>query len=234
MARLNGITAQENDFLDMIGFSEGTLQVANSDDGYRVLVGGGTFESYADHPRKLIKINDHLSSTAAGRYQILAHIYDYYKPILKLKDFSPGSQDSIALQMIKECHSIDNINNNDVKSAIINCHSRWASFPGADYGQHENKMQDLVNYYQQHLKENTMSDTQPLNANVSLLNQALPIVQSIATTLVAMAPSVPLVQHIGQAITAAIQLAPELGPLESALRNLFSHIPATQVAASPQ
>src|ERR1700742_991434 len=94
-------------FLKMIGFSEGTLFIPHSDEGYRVIVGSTPahphlFLSYADHPRIAVRLSPTLTSTAAGRYQILERFYDSYKTSLNLPDFSPTSQDAIATQMIRE------------------------------------------------------------------------------------------------------------------------------------
>ena len=36
---------------DLIGYSEGTMTIKASDDGYNVLYSGGLFASYRDHPR---------------------------------------------------------------------------------------------------------------------------------------------------------------------------------------
>ena len=43
-----------------------------------------------------------LKSTGAGRYQLLSRWWDAYRKQLGLKDFSPKSQDAVALQRIKE------------------------------------------------------------------------------------------------------------------------------------
>ena len=43
-----------------------------------------------------------LKSTGAGRYQLLSRWWDAYHKQLGLKDFSPKSQDAVALQQIKE------------------------------------------------------------------------------------------------------------------------------------
>ena len=42
-----------------------------------------------------------LKSTGAGRYQLLSRWWDAYRKQLGLKDFSPKSQDAVALQQIK-------------------------------------------------------------------------------------------------------------------------------------
>lgn len=129
-------------FLDMIAVSEGTAHIGNN--GYNVIVGGALFESYADHPRKLVVLNKAgLKSTAAGRYQILSRYFDIYKKVLKLSDFSPASQDAIALQLIKECRALSDVDAGRFNDAVRKCRSRWASLPGAGYGQHENTLEDL-------------------------------------------------------------------------------------------
>jgi len=134
-------------FLSMLSFSEGTSTVKDSDDGYNVLVGGTLFDSYKDHPRKVVILRRGLQSTAAGRYQVLSRIFDHYKPILSLKDFGHEAQDKIALQLIKECRAVDDIESGRIEKAIEKCRSRWASLPGAGYGQHENKIKYLIDVY---------------------------------------------------------------------------------------
>lgn len=133
-------------FLDMLAVSEGTA--GKGDNGYNVIVGGELFHSYADHPRKkvYIRIIDDYS-TCSGRYQIKAKNYDAYKKMLKLNDFGPSAQDAIAIQLIKECRAIPLIEAGKIEAAITACRSRWASLPGAGYGQPEHKMEVLVKAY---------------------------------------------------------------------------------------
>lgn len=137
-------------FLDMIAWSEGTDngKQPTKDKGYDVCVGGVLFEGYKDHPRTLIDLPKlKIKSTAAGRYQILARYFDSYKKSLNLPDFSPASQDKIAVQLIKECKAMDDIEAGRIKDAIAKCSSRWASLPGANYGQHEHKVDALIAAY---------------------------------------------------------------------------------------
>ena len=136
-------------FLDMIAVSEiGKPLLAASDNGYNVIVGGALFQGYDDHPRKLVYLPKlRQNSSAAGRYQILARYYDAYKKQLGLKDFSPDSQTAIAMQMIKECRALNDIDAGRFASAVAKCASRWASFPGATYGQHTNKIEALQAAY---------------------------------------------------------------------------------------
>ena len=138
-------------FLDTIAFSEGTDHPAQPtrDNGYDVIVGGGLFSGYSDHPRKSIDLPKlGIKSTAAGRYQVLARYYDAYKKQLKLPDFSPASQDQIAIQLIKECKALDDVIAGRITEALSKCRSRWASLPGAGYGQFEHTADRLVEIYQ--------------------------------------------------------------------------------------
>lgn len=142
--------ANINAFLDMIAFSEGTDngRQPTRDRGYDVLVGGGLFSGYKDHPRVRVSLPRlKIISTAAGRYQLLSRFYDVYKVQLKLPDFSPLSQDLIALQLIKECRATDDIRAGRFATAVLKCRSRWASLPGAGYGQHEHNINDLLVAY---------------------------------------------------------------------------------------
>lgn len=139
-------------FLDMLAFSEGTdngKQKTNNH-GYDVIVGGQLFTSYAVHPNILVKLPRlGISSTAAGRYQVLYKYWKHYQKQLGLKGFYPEDQDAIAVQLIKECKALDDINAGRIEQAITKCRSRWASLPGAGYGQFEHKMADLLNKYKQ-------------------------------------------------------------------------------------
>lgn len=143
------MTNNEKAFLDMLAHSEiGEKLLLVSDNGYNVIVGStptqpDLFTSYADHPRKLVHLGEFLQSTAAGRYQLLSRYFSIYKEQLNLPDFSPDSQDKIALQQIKERKALDDINAGRIDEAIDKCKNIWASLPGSGYGQHTNKMADL-------------------------------------------------------------------------------------------
>ena len=142
------MTKNEQAFLKTIGFSEiGRELLAHSDDGYNVLFGGCLFQSYKDHPRKKITAGGY-TSTAAGKYQILERIFDHYRVQLNLPDFSPHSQDLIALQLIKECGAAEDVREGRFEQAITKCASRWASLPTSPYGQPTKTMAHLEAYYE--------------------------------------------------------------------------------------
>ncbi|EBI4320615.1 glycoside hydrolase family 104 protein [Salmonella enterica] len=137
---------QRKAFLDMLAWSEGTDKKGQptNNRGYDVIVGGSLFTDYSDHPRKLVTLNPKLKSTAAGRYQLLSRWWDAYRKQLGLKDFSPASQDAVALQQIKERRALELIDAGDIRQAIDRCSNIWASLPGAGYGQFEHKADNLI------------------------------------------------------------------------------------------
>ena len=135
-------------FLDLIAFSEGTSPIKASDDGYNVLYGGGLFQGYADHPRRKLtfRINSKpVTSTAAGRYQLLERYWDAYRVSLRLVGgFAPENQDRIALQQIRERRALDDINAGRIQQAIAKCSNIWASFPGNTYDQNPHRLDNLL------------------------------------------------------------------------------------------
>lgn len=141
-------------FLDTIAWSElGGDVLRGSDDGYNVLVGSTpsdirTFSSYSDHPRTRVWLSRlGLWSSAAGRYQIRADIFDAYKKRLALKDFGHAAQDAIAEQLLLECRALDDINAGRIEQALYKCSSRWASLPGSTAGQHIQPLPTLIATY---------------------------------------------------------------------------------------
>ena len=139
---------QRKAFLDMLAWSEGTDngRQKTRNHGYDVIVGGELFTDYSDHPRKLVTLNPKLKSTGAGRYQLLSRWQDAYRKQLGLKDFSPKSQDAVALQQIKERGALPMIDRGDIRQAIDRCSNIWASkLPGAGYGlPSEHKADSLI------------------------------------------------------------------------------------------
>lgn len=143
------ISTQLKAFLDMLAYSEGTDngRQPTNDHGYDVIVGGKLFYDYSKHPGIYVKLSKTLTSSAAGRYQILEKYAKHYMKQLKLPDFGPDSQDKIAIQLIKECKAFDDISAGRIHKAIHKCRSRWASLPGAGYGQHEQKIEKLIEIF---------------------------------------------------------------------------------------
>ena len=131
-------------FLDMIAYAEGTA--GHGEDGYNILYGYGTFDSYADHPRQYIPFRQ-TTTSAAGRYQILARTWDGLQRKLRLPDFSPQSQDAAAVELIRERGALADVQAGRTARAIGKVAKVWASLPGAGYNQPERKLATLLQVY---------------------------------------------------------------------------------------
>lgn len=147
MARTPNLDTNIAAFLDVIAISEiGEKLLAKSDDGYNVIVGGTLFEDYFDHPNVLVPLPKlGISSTAAGRYQLLRRYFVAYKKQFPkhIIDFSPYAQDWIAMQQIREQKAMPDVIAGRFNVAVKKVANIWASLPGAGYGQHENKLDAL-------------------------------------------------------------------------------------------
>jgi muramidase (phage lysozyme) len=135
-------------FMDVLGFTEGTDRVKDSDGGYKVVVGGSLFASYADHPRRKVYLPRYkVYSTAAGRYQMIAPTWDAIRKRLALSDFSPNSQDSACLELLNECGARKWIDLGDLDAAVIAASSLWASLPGSKAKQRIESMDAIREVY---------------------------------------------------------------------------------------
>lgn len=135
-------------FLALIKFTEGA--------NYNVLFGGGTFDSYIDHPRQKVtrKLGGRpITSSAAGAYQFLARTWDECVSALHLPDFSPRSQDLAALFLIDRRKALDAVIAGEWEQAIELCNKEWASLPGSPYGQPVKKMEVCLAYIDSRLVE---------------------------------------------------------------------------------
>jgi muramidase (phage lysozyme) len=145
-------------FLALIAFSEGTSTHPDTKhDGYDVIVssvqGRETFSDFSEHPfahrePNVIRRVPLLTSTAAGRYQLLLRYWVHYRKQLHLPDFSPVSQDAVAIQQIKERGAIPLILNGQIDQAIRACANIWASLPGNSYGQGGKTMAELLEHFE--------------------------------------------------------------------------------------
>jgi lysozyme len=86
-------------------------------------------------------------STAAGRYQIIARTWDFCQKTLSLPSFNPECQDQAAVLLIKGRKALDLVEAGNIDGAIIKCAQEWASFPGNNYGQHQNPIEGLLSVY---------------------------------------------------------------------------------------
>ena len=129
------INNQRKAFLDMLAWSEGTDngRQKTRNHGYDVIVGGAIYwllrsPSQTCHAKPKTQIN----RPDATRFFPVGGML--YRKQLGLKDFSPKSQDAVALQQIKERGALPMIDRGDIRQAIDRCSNIWASLPGAGYG----------------------------------------------------------------------------------------------------
>lgn len=114
-------------FLFLITSTEGTDKQGTP---YNELFGYDNFTDYSKHPNIRVTKNGY-TSTAAGRYQILKRTYDS----LKMKDFTPASQDRAAIQLINNAGAYNDVIKGDFVTAIKKTNRIWASLPLSPYGQ---------------------------------------------------------------------------------------------------
>lgn len=137
---------QVQQFLDVLARGEGTAELG--DNGYNVAFGGGTFNNYDAHPRQLhtFRQTDGTTNqtTAAGRYQILAKTEQGLARQLGTKDFTPETQDKMAIELIRQNGALDNVLTGDYAGAINKLGKVWASLPSSPYAQPKRTMSELI------------------------------------------------------------------------------------------
>lgn len=109
---------------------------SQTDDAYRMRWGGlgkpvAYFSDFAKHPRIFERTTGGRVSSAAGAYQIVATTYDLYAPGLGITDFSPASQDAIAIAIIDGEGALGDVMSGRIETAIAKLRDQWTSLPGA-------------------------------------------------------------------------------------------------------
>ncbi|AFZ11233.1 glycoside hydrolase family 24 [Crinalium epipsammum PCC 9333] len=147
-------TPEVRAFLDVISMAEtGTIDPSS----YSILVFNGSFSDFSTHPKvkqcSAIR-GRRICSTAAGRYQIMDFNWDYLAPKLGLPDFSPESQDRMALYFIERKGAMADILAGRFEKAACKVGTVWASIPPPcnRYGQSRHKMAQLRQMYDQRLR----------------------------------------------------------------------------------
>lgn len=138
-----------------IRMAEGTAP----DEGYRALFGwrpgnGKTFASYDTHPKQFFNYTDRANNTirtsAAGAYQITWTTFDALcrkYPEFAGRDFSPATQDAMALTLIKERGALADVRAGRFETAIRKIRPVWASLPGAGVNQPERSLAYVTQAY---------------------------------------------------------------------------------------
>jgi muramidase (phage lysozyme) len=149
-------------FLKMIGMAETGLQ---GNDGYNILQGGKTFADYSEHPYSHKAVPK--SGPAAGRYQIEVATYNG----LKSKcggDFSPGAQDKMAVQLLKNYSAYDLVIAGKPAAAIKAVYRCWTALnPSSKSGKSEKQLLGWYESYGGTYKPQTSEPNASQNASPS-------------------------------------------------------------------
>lgn len=146
------LTPERLAILDLIAYTEGTdREIGKTKKGYDILYSFKTFSDFSDHPRKVIKSGG-ISSSAAGRYQILTGTWDWIQKRLKktgfkpFPSFAPEYQDQAALFLIDaKKNSIKAVDDKNLDEFLDVCSWEWASLPDPDTGKGRYPPQSVVN-----------------------------------------------------------------------------------------
>jgi muramidase (phage lysozyme) len=124
-------------FLDFLAKAEGA--------DYNVITGGSRFDDFSRHPGVVGMVTKQGPSTAAGRYQITKTTYNDVAPKLGITDFSPESQDRIAVELIRRSGALNDVEGGNFNAAIQKLGGTWASLPSSPYAGHPRRSAEWVN-----------------------------------------------------------------------------------------
>lgn len=124
--------------LTVISKAEGTF--GQGDNGYNVSFGGATFDDYSTHPNMQKGFTETTgrknTSGAAGKFQIIKPTYDALtKQLGTGGDFSPETQDLMAIELLRQRGALDKIMSGDIAGGLDRVNSVWASLPGSPHPQ---------------------------------------------------------------------------------------------------
>jgi len=151
--------------LDAIAYSEfRNNPEATTSGAYNLLFGYKYFSSFARHPDTVVCTD--ICSAAAGRYQIMPVTWNESQTYIannkiseipwltgRLPDFSPASQDKMAIYKIwyrfgyAQLRSLSYNDNVNLRSVTDKLALEWASLPGNVYGQGGVNWEEFKRYY---------------------------------------------------------------------------------------
>ena len=118
-------------FLDTIAWSLRRIP----SNGYKLKINDEEFSSFKDHPREKIcgafygVDKEKICADSAGRYHITSETWDALSKRLKLKDFSPESQDMATVELLREEGALKDIEAGNFEAAIYKAAPDWVTFP---------------------------------------------------------------------------------------------------------
>lgn len=131
-------------FLKGIRLGEGT----SDDMGYYRIVGGQMFSDDSTHPHVRVYLPRwKLYSTAAGAYQIIFPTWQGLCNQYGFTDFSPETQDMMAVALIAGRHALNDVISGLFAEAVDKCNEEWASLPGSKSGQRTEDFENVKQVY---------------------------------------------------------------------------------------
>ena len=139
--------------LDMIAEAEvGRDATRTSDQGYFATFSGKRYNGdLSTHPNVygsfIGRDGKRHSSNAAGRYQFLKSTYDDLSRRYGFKDFTPRTQDMMAIALMMDVGALDDIMAGQIERALPKLGKRWAALPQSRLGRnmHGGRSQDFIN-----------------------------------------------------------------------------------------
>ena len=135
--------------LFVVRHTEGTT----AEDGYNYLFGsspGNTirFVGFDKHPG-ILRVENGISSTAAGAFQILLHTYDFLCSKYGFTDFTPDTQNLMFCALLDNRNCLGAVANglflHDSVQRILG--QEWASLPLSGYGQPTHSLEEITGIY---------------------------------------------------------------------------------------
>lgn len=169
-------TKEVKAFLYTIAASEGTLD-KNGRIEYGRVVNGTVLRSpfnqslvgkknvvitdFSRHPEILVECSKTLQSSAAGFLQAIRKTWKGAILTMGITDFSPQSQELVAVELIRQRGAMSYILRGDLAGAFKHSKLRleWASFPGAGYGQREHSLAKLQTIFSSTLSRITKNES---------------------------------------------------------------------------
>ena len=152
---------------------------SQDDSAYSTVVGGGRFDAFSDHPRRMVWLPAlKLNSSAAGAYQFLGRTWDECRDALGLPDFSPASQDLAAVYLIRRRGALADVLAGEIPRAVTRCNAEWASLPGSPYGQPTRTLAQVLAVYRQwggKLASETAAATDQLGPRSPIEPEPMPV-----------------------------------------------------------
>lgn len=99
---------------------------SQGEEAYTMLVYGGTFSDFSTHPKIFKPIpGSHLKTSAAGAYQITYTTWLWLHVLAGVSDFSPRSQDLMAIAYLRKLGALSLIRDGRYAEAVELCRPVW-------------------------------------------------------------------------------------------------------------